>query len=397
MPIEISFDNTEIAFASRSDLDLRRAYLLFRTLGNRNLVECGKYLTQIGFALHLPLSPAIKATLFRQFVGGETIEECRQTIERLADYGIGTILDYSAEGKSSENSFEQTTQELLKIIARAKGDPHIPFAVFKVTGLARYELLEKASQWGGLSASEKEELERVEHRIERICRAAADAETPVFLDAEETWIQPAIDRFALEMMRKFNREKAWVWNTLQIYRWDRLSYLKELHAQAQKEGFYLGLKLVRGAYMEKERARALSKGYPDPIQPDKASTDRDFNAAVSYCLENLDRISLCAGSHNENSNYHLVQWMQKYALPENHAQIWFAQLLGMSDHLSFNLAQAGYNVVKYVPYAPVKDIVPYLIRRAEENTSVAGQVGRELDLITREIKRRREQFAAARD
>ncbi len=389
MPTPLSFDNTQIAFESRSNLDLRRAYLLFKTLGSRKLVEMGKYVTQASFALHLPIGPLIKATLFRQFVGGENIEACAETISQLAKYKIGTILDYSAEGKSSESSFENTTTELLHGIARAKGDADIPFAVFKVTGLARFELLEKASQWGGLSQSEKAELERVEARIERICAAAAEAETPVFLDAEESWIQPAIDRFALNMMRKFNRKQAWVWNTLQMYRSDRLSYLKDSLHLAEQEGFQLGLKLVRGAYMEKERARAAQKGYPDPIQPNKAATDRDYNAAVSLCLDHLERVAFCAGSHNEESNYHLVAEMQKRNLPAEHPHIWFAQLLGMSDHLSFNLARAGYHVVKYVPYAPVKEIVPYLIRRAEENTSVAGQVGRELDLIIREISRRR--------
>jgi proline dehydrogenase len=389
MQTELSFDNTEIAFASRSNVDLRRAYLLFHTLGSRKLVEMGKYLTQVGFALHLPISPLIKATLFRQFVGGETIEACQDSISQLSKYGIGTILDYSAEGKASESSFEQTLKELLRIIARAKGDPDIPFAVFKVTGLARFELLEKVSQWGALSNSEKAELERVEARIHQICEAASTADTPVFLDAEESWIQPAIDRFALSMMRIFNRSKPLVWNTLQMYRKDRLDYLKDSWHLAQDEGFYLGLKLVRGAYMEKERERASKKGFPDPIQPDKFSTDRDFNAGVSFCLEHIDRIALCAGSHNEASNYHLLEQMQKHNLEPKHPHIWFAQLLGMSDHLSFNLAQAGYNVVKYVPYAPVREIVPYLLRRAEENTSVAGQVGRELDLITREIQRRR--------
>lgn len=390
MHTELSFDNTEIAFASRSDADLRRAYLLFRTIANRRLVEVGKCLTQVGFALHLPLDPLIKATLFRQFVGGETIEACEATIARLAEYGIGTILDYSVEGKATEDSFEQTTEEILKIIARAQGDARIPFAVFKVTGLARFQLLEKASStWDGLSRSEQQELQRVEHRIERICAAAVAAETPVFLDAEETWIQPAIDRFALAMMRRWNQKRAWVWNTLQMYRWDRLRYLHELLTLSEKENFQLGLKLVRGAYMEKERERALRMGYPDPIQPNKAATDRDFNAAVTLCLDNLARVAFCAGSHNEASNYYLVQAMQERQLPNDHPHIWFAQLLGMSDHLSYNLARLGYRVVKYVPYAPVKDIVPYLIRRAEENTSVAGQVSRELDLIAREIRRRR--------
>jgi proline dehydrogenase len=390
----LSFDNTEIAFASKSDLDLRRAWALFSMLGRKPLVDGGKKLTELAFALHLPVKGAIKATLFRQFVGGETIHECAQTIAALGKYNIGTILDYSAEGKRSEGSFEATTQELLRGIAFAKGNPRVPFAVFKVTGLARFELLEKVSAEAPLSPQEQAEYGRVEDRVDRICRAAAAAETPVYIDAEESWIQPAIDALALRMMRRYNHDHAWVWNTVQLYRHDRLAYLKQLYADTRPENLHLGFKLVRGAYMEKERARAAQQGYPSPIQPDKGSTDRDFDAAVEFCLQHLDAIAFCAGSHNEDSNLKLTQQMAAHQIPANHPHVWFAQLLGMSDHISYNLAQAGYNVAKYVPYAPVREIVPYLIRRAEENTSVAGQTSRELSLILKEMKRRRKPGAA---
>jgi proline dehydrogenase len=385
----LSFDNTEIAFASKSDLDLRRAWALFSMLGRKSLVDGGKKLTEVAFALHLPVKGAIKATLFRQFVGGETINECAHTIAALAKYNIGTILDYSSEGKRSEGSFEATTQELLRGIAFAKGNTHVPFAVFKVTGLARFELLEKVSTGAPLSPQEQAEYKRVEDRIDRICRAAAAAETPVYIDAEESWIQPAIDDVALRMMRRYNHDHAWVWNTIQLYRHDRLAYLKQLYTDTRADNLHLGFKLVRGAYMEKERDRAAKQGYPSPIQPDKASTDRDFDAAVDFCLQHIDAIAFCAGSHNEDSNLKLTQQMATYQIPANHPHVWFAQLLGMSDHISYNLAQAGYNVAKYVPYAPVREIVPYLIRRAEENTSVAGQTSRELSLILKEMQRRR--------
>lgn len=385
----ISFDNTERAFAARSDGDLRRAYWLFQVLANPSVVKSGKVLTQMAFGLHLPIDPLIRMTLFQQFVGGESIADCERTIQGLADYGIGSILDYSAEGKAEEQSFDQTQAELLAILAQSQGDARIPFAVFKTTGLARGDLLAKASDWGALSAAEQAELARVEARIDTICARAVDVGTPVFIDAEETWLQPVIDRIALQMMRRYNHDKAWVWNTLQLYRNDRLDYLQDLIQLAQSEGFYLGLKLVRGAYMEKERERARQRGLPSPIYPSKADTDQAFDRAVQLCLDHLEGVSFCAGSHNENSNYRLLEAMATRSVERDDPRICFAQLLGMSDHISFNLSQAGYRVVKYVPYAPIRDLLPYLMRRAEENTSVRGQSGRELDLLKREMQRRR--------
>lgn len=362
--------------------------MLFRTLSSKSLVNLGKVASQFAFGLRLPIDPLFRMTLFKQFVGGESVAECEPTIARLAEHQMGSILDYSAEGKADEDSFDHTLEQLLEVLDKASGDERIPFAVFKVTGLARSGLLEKLSQWQNLTERESLEFERVRERVGRICARAVEVKTPVFIDAEESWVQPVIDRLALNMMREHNREHPWVWNTLQFYRRDRLAHLKDLLHLARSENFHLGLKLVRGAYMEKERERAAAKGLPSPIHPTKADTDRDFDAGVQLCLNQLDRIALCAGSHNEASNYKLIESMEKRQLAPDHPRIYFAQLLGMSDHISYNLAHAGYRVVKYVPFAPIRDLVPYLIRRAEENTSVRGQSSRELQLLEQEMKRR---------
>lgn len=385
----VAFDNTQIAFAHRSHADLRRAWLLFRMLGKPQLVRIGKPLTSLAFQFGLPIKPLIRETLFKQFVGGETIAECEKTIQELANYQIGSILDYSAEGKDDENSFEQTTQELIAILDRSASDRRIPFAVFKPTGLASAELLAKASQWQNLTPDETQALNRFKQRVEKICSHAVKVQTPVLVDAEESWLQGICDQVVLDMMMRFNQGRAWVWNTLQMYRTDRLAYLKDLIEIAQKKQFHLGFKLVRGAYMEKEREQALKQGITSPIQPCKADTDRAFDQALELCLKHIDRVSICSGSHNETSNYLLIDLMRSQGLAKNDARIWFAQLLGMSDHISFNLSAAGFNVVKYVPYAPIRDLMPYLMRRAEENTSVAGQSSRELDLLQAEMKRRR--------
>lgn len=389
LPADVRFDNTEVAFASRSNADLRRAWWLFRSLGYPQLVQVGKPLTQLAFRLRLPIAPLIRATLFRQFVGGETIQACEPTVANLDRYGIGSILDYSAEGQASETRFDHTRDELLRILEASRTDRRIPFAVFKPTGLAAAELLEKASRWESLSPQESDQLARFQARIATICERAVEVATPVWIDAEESWLQPICDQVALEMMRRFNRERAWVWNTLQLYRRDRLGYLEDLLLLARQEQFQLGLKLVRGAYMEKERDRAQAQGLASPIQPDKAATDAAYDAAVRCCLDALDRVAFCCGSHNEASNQRLMAAMAERGLAPDEPRIWFAQLLGMSDHISFNLARAGYNVAKYVPYAPIRDLVPYLMRRAEENTSVAGQSSRELDLLQQEMRRRK--------
>jgi proline dehydrogenase len=395
----ISFDNTEIAFRSKNKQDLQRAYLLFKIIGAPSIVKIGKILTPIALKLHLPIKGAIKKTIFKQFCGGETIQECDITIQNLAEFGIGTILDYSVEGKTEETDFEQTTQIIIQTIEKSATDKRIPFAVFKVTGIAQHHLLELASsrlraQRKGenlqeLSTNEQKGLAAILDRIDRICAAAAKHQTRLFIDAEETWIQTAIDQWTFEMMCKYNKEACIVYNTVQMYRHDRLAYLQNELGRAQQAGIKYGVKLVRGAYMEKERARALSMGYPSPIQPDKASTDKDYDAALAFLVENAAVFSVCAGTHNENSSLLLTELLQKAHIAPSEKQFYFAQLLGMSDHISYNLSDAGYQVAKYVPFGPVHEVLPYLLRRADENTSVAGQTSRELGLLIKERARRK--------
>jgi proline dehydrogenase len=387
--MNVSFDNTEIAFSGKSDTDLFRAYLLFKLVSSNTLVKTGKVLTNMAVKMNLPIRPFIKATIFKQFCGGETITDCDTTIAALAKYNIGTILDYSVEGKESEKDFDWTTKEIISTIEKARVNPNIPFSVFKVTGIARFGLLEKVNAGKELSAKEKEEWARVNLRVGQICKKAFEASVPVFIDAEESWIQDTIDTLALEMMRLYNKEKAIVYNTLQMYRTGRMDYLKLLHKRALNEDFFIGLKIVRGAYMEKERERAQKMGYPSPIQKDKASSDKDYDDVLTFCIKNIDKIAICAGTHNEASSMLLAKLMEENGIAPANKHVYFAQLLGMSDHISFNLAKAGFNVAKYVPYGPVREVLPYLIRRAEENTSVAGQTSRELSLILKERERRK--------
>jgi proline dehydrogenase len=387
----ISFDNTEVAFSSKSNRDLKRAYWLFKIIASPFIVKVGKGATNMALKLRLPISAPIKATIFRQFCGGETIAECDRTISDLGKFGIGTILDYSVEGKTSDEDFDQTVDIIIQTIHRAANDPHIPFAVFKVTGIGRHDLIEKASIHGYTPTSEeKAEIDVIVSRIDRICHAAHEAGTSVFIDAEESWIQDAIDQWTFDMMLKYNKERCIVFNTLQMYRHDRLAFLRNCLELAQKHQVKYGIKLVRGAYMEKERARAIEKGYPSPIQATKADTDKDYNIALKEILENRSVFSLCAGTHNEDSSELLMNLMQEAQIDPQSEQFYFAQLLGMSDHISYNVAHAKYHVAKYVPFGPVKEVLPYLLRRADENTSVAGQTGRELSLIIKELDRRKQ-------
>lgn len=386
----ISFENTEVAFSGKSNKDLKRGHLLFRVIAYPWMVKFGAWFTHFAFKVHLPVKGIIKRTIFRQFCGGESINECDAAISHLDKYGIGTILDYSVEGKESDADFESTTNEIIQTIRKATNNVKIPFAVFKVTGIARFSLLEKANDITYiLQEKDQKEYNQTLARVERICQVAHDAGVPVFIDAEETWIQDAIDRMATTMMRKFNKERAIVFNTVQMYRHDRLEHLRGAIEHAIQEKYHYGVKLVRGAYMEKERARAEQKGYPSPIQNDKNSTDKDYDSALRLILDNLKHCSLCAGTHNEESSQHLVQLLIEKGIDKSNPSVYFAQLLGMSDHISFNLSHEGYKVAKYVPYGPVKEVMPYLLRRAQENTSVAGQTGRELSLIEREVKRRK--------
>lgn len=384
----LSFDNTANAFSGKTDSDLRRSYWLFKMVSNPGLVNFGRAFTDFAIKAHLPISGIIKATIFKQFCGGEDINECLVTIENLGKYNIGSILDYSVEGKVSETDFDNTANEIIKTLDLAAKKPHIPFGVFKPTGIGSIEVMEKVSSNTQLTEQEKQAWENMKRRVDEICHAAFTNNIKVLVDAEETWTQVAVDALVRDMMEKYNKQNAIVYNTAQMYRRDRLAYLENLLKDAQEKNYFIGMKLVRGAYMEKERERAAKMGYTSPINDTKADTDKEYNTALEYCIKHMDRIAICAGSHNEDSAQLLVKLMQQNNIAAGHPNIWFSQLLGMSDHISYNIAKEGYNVAKYVPYGPVKNVLPYLIRRAQENTSVKGQTGRELSLIIKEKQRR---------
>ncbi len=386
----ISFENTEIAFSGKTDSDLKWSYRLFNLMGKPWLVKTGKVATNIAFKLHLPIKGIIKKTIFKQFCGGESINDCELKINQLAKFNIGTILDYSVEGKTSNEDLDKAKNEIIATIQKAKSNSHIPFSVFKPTGVARFELLELTNDENAELADEiKQELAQVIQRIDAICKSAYDANVPLFIDAEDSWIQDGIDRIVNSMMAKYNKEKVIVYNTIQMYRHDRLEFLKQSHQKAKENGYKIGMKIVRGAYMEKERERAEKMGYPSPIHKDKTATDNDYDLAVEYCINHIEDIAFCAGTHNEQSSAKLAQLIDDKRISKTDKHVYFAQLLGMSDHISYNLSHLGYNVAKYVPYGPIVEVMPYLIRRAEENTSVAGQMGRELSLIIKEQKRRK--------
>lgn len=385
----VAFGNTEVAFKGKSNGDLSRAQLLFRVIGNPFLSWLGKHCTVLAIKLRLPVKGLIKATIFKQFCGGEDIEDSMDTSAQLAFHKVGTILDHSVEGEDDEEGLDYNMWEILKTVKAAADNKHIPFCVFKPSGVARVALLEKVSSGAPLDYDEKISWESARDRFDIICKAAFNAGTPVLIDAEESWVQDAVDKVVEDLMARYNQEKAVVYNTVQLYRHDRLQYLKDLKQRADSGGYYVGVKLVRGAYMEKERERAEERGYPSPIQPDKESSNRDYNAAQDYCLEHLDRVALCSGTHNEESCALLAAAMEQKGIAKDDGRVFFAQLLGMSDHISFNLAEAGYNVAKYVPYGPVKEVLPYLMRRASENRSIEGQTGRELSLLIKEKRRRK--------
>ncbi|MFC3562965.1 proline dehydrogenase family protein [Pedobacter jamesrossensis] len=384
-----NFDNTEVAFRQKTNAELKKAYWLFKMIGSNFLTKVGPPVANFFLNIGLPIQGAIKATIFQQFCGGETIAECDKAIEQLAKGGVGTILDYSVEGEEEEQVFDETCQEIIRTILRADGDNNIPITVFKITGIGRFALLEKLDAKQTLADYEQAEFEKVKLRCEMICRTAFEKGVPIMIDAEETWIQDTIDELAVDMMRKFNQKRIIVYNTYQMYRSDKLADMKADHLIAKAAGFILGVKMVRGAYMEKERKRAAEMGYPSPIQPDKESSDRDYNESLRYCVDHIEEIAIVCGTHNEDSSRLLTYLLDEKKVSHSHPHVYFAQLLGMSDNLSFNLADANYNVAKYVPYGPIKAVMPYLFRRAQENTSVAGQTGRELGLIERELKRRK--------
>jgi proline dehydrogenase len=384
----LSFENTQIAFAGRSDKELNRAYWLFRMISSNVLVSLGKNMTNIALGLKIPVDWLVKPTIYAHFVGGETIDDCWRNVRALEKRGVKAILDYSVEGKESQEDFNNALEETLKTIHNAANDTNVPFAVFKPTAFTKHIVLEKVSAGKELTDEEKGEADHFRQRIGKLCLTAFEKKVPILIDAEDSWFQNFIDEVVYENMEKYNKEFTIVFNTYQMYRQYRLAALENAFNKAVEKGYYLGAKFVRGAYMEKERARAAEKSYTDPIQPDKKSTDRDYNAALKFCIERIDRISVFNGTHNEFSSVYMTELMAEHGIAKNDPRCWFSQLYGMSDHISFNLASEGYNVAKYVPFGPVKSVLPYLIRRAEENTSMAGQTGRELNLILKERDRR---------
>lgn len=401
----VSFDNTEFAFEYKQDKQLKKARFLFSCMGQPWLVKLGTKFTPWAVKSGLPVKGLVRSTIFEQFVGGETLEQTAVVAKKLAEYHVQVILDYGVEGgDDGEQGFDHATEEFIRVINYAATQPNIPFMSIKVTGFARFSLLEKLDelmhrQEGTLMkrylqavdllpADEKEEWHRVRHRMMQICETAAEKKIGVLVDAEETWIQDPVDALTILVMDLFNKERVVVYNTVQLYRHDRLQFLKDCYDAAEERKFILGAKIVRGAYMEKERKRAEEKQYPSPIQPDKESTDRDYDAGIRFSIDHIDRIALIVASHNEQSNLLAVNLLQQKGISPNHPHIHFSQLYGMSDNITFNLAHAGCSVSKYLPFGPIEDVIPYLMRRAQENTSVKGQTGRELALIKKELKRR---------
>lgn len=386
---KVSFDNTRVAFASKDDAELQKSAWLFRIMSNSTIVDIGSHITQLALQIGLPVQTILKSTIYEHFCGGESLAETEPMVAALASRGVSTILDYGVEAKQTQEEFDTNLAEQLRAISFADAHTAVPYVSCKITGYAPFTLLEKLETGAARSEDEEAQLEALRRRMHAICAAAAAQEVCLYIDAEESWIQDAIDDVTTKLMAAYNRKKPTIFNTVQLYRHDRLAFLKASHERARAGGYVLGVKLVRGAYMEKERERAEKLGYPSPIHADKASVDRDFDAAVAYCLEHVDDIAFCAATHNELSCQLLVEAAGRAGVPLDHPHIHFAQLYGMSDHISFNLAEVGCNASKYVPYGPVRDVVPYLIRRAQENRSVSGQVGRELRLILEEMERRK--------
>jgi len=402
---KISFDNTEYAFAAKSDKELKHANFLFGIMGQPWLVSMGLKITPLAIKWGIPFTKTmIRKTIFKQFVGGETLEQTAKVADKLEEYKVQVILDYGVEGKEGEANFDQARDEFKRVIDYAATQANIPFMSIKVTGFARFSLLEKLDAAmhnlpgtlmkrylqavESLNDTEKEEWHRVRLRTQQLCEVADKKNVGILIDAEETWIQDPVDALTILMMDVFNKQKAVIYNTLQLYRHDRLQFLKDSYAAAEERDFILGAKLVRGAYMEKERNRAAVMNYPSPIQPDKETCDKDYNASVEFCVNHLDKVSVIVASHNEYSNLYTTQLLDKKGLSHNHPHVHFSQLYGMSDNITFNLAKAGCSVSKYLPFGPIKDVIPYLMRRAQENSSVSGQTGRELGLIKKELHRR---------
>ncbi|BBO90510.1 proline dehydrogenase family protein [Desulfosarcina ovata] len=387
--LPVSFDDTQVAFQNKSNGELFLSYLIFSLTKNPLMVNVLSQAAKICLAAGLPVKRLIKSTVFKQFCGGESSREYRQVIATLGRSTIGAILDYSVEGNQDEAGFESTTRELLAVIQEAATNPNIPCTCMKLSAIGAFDLFEAVSAGKRLTTAEQQAWQRIETRLNTICAAAKKSQKPIYIDAEESWVQDAMDRLAETAMARYNTKRAVVYTTLQLYRWDRIDYFEGLIQKARAAGYRLGVKIVRGAYLEKERERALNMGYPSPVNPSKADTDDEYNRAINLFVDNIDVVELCLGTHNEYSCRLLMHRMNEKGVPHNHPHIWFAQLYGMSDNISFNLAKAGYNVTKYLPYGPVESTLPYLTRRAEENTAIAGQMSKELDIIVRERQRRR--------
>jgi len=383
------FENTEIAFKLKSDSELERAYFLFKMISNQPLVRIGTAATNFALKAHLPVEGLIRATVFDHFCGGVNEEDCLPVIDKMYTAGVCSVLDYSVEGKAIENQFDSAKEKIMKLVEFSDEKEAMPIVVFKPTGLGRFFLFQKKGEGKAFTEAEQQEWDRVVARYHAICKLAKERDVEVLIDGEESWMQDAADDLAEDMMKVYNTDKPIVYNTLQTYRHDRLAFLKASHERAKSGGYLLGYKIVRGAYMEKERERANDKGYESPICKDKITTDKNFNDCLLYILNNLSTISIFIGTHNEESSFLALKLMEELGISKDDNRVWFGQLFGMSDHISFNLAAHGYNVAKYLPFGPVKDVMPYLIRRAEENTSVAGQTGRELTLLKKERKRRK--------
>ncbi|HNP67637.1 MAG TPA: proline dehydrogenase family protein [Aequorivita sp.] len=383
------FDNTETAFQLKSDSELERAYFLFKMISKEPLVKIGSAVTKFALNINLPVEGLIRSTVFDHFCGGVNERDCMSTVDRLYDVGVSSVLDFSVEGKEEETQFDATANKVIELTEFAKNKEAMPFSVFKPTGFGKFKVWQKITESEPLTDSEKIGWKNIENRYDRVSKVAHDNGIRLLIDAEESWMQDAADDLCEKMMEKYNKERPIVFNTLQCYRWDRLDYLKKLHQRAKMKGYKLGFKIVRGAYMEKENERAIEKGYKTPICESKKATDDTFNEVLKYILENIDDMGLFVGTHNELSTYLTMDLMKEKGISKSDDRIWFGQLFGMSDHITFNLGAEGYNVAKYIPFGPVKDVMPYLIRRAEENTSVAGQTSRELTLLKKEKERRK--------
>ncbi|MBP6731518.1 MAG: proline dehydrogenase family protein [Chitinophagales bacterium] len=388
VPADI-FEDTETAYATKSTAELKKAKLMFQLMANNGLVNLGGSLATLALSLRLPVSPLFRFTVYNHFCGGETFEECKDTIRGLQESNVGVLLNYGVELKETEEDFDKTIAHNIEALEFAGKNKAVKALCIKITGFGRFALFEKIQNKEKLTVSERKEVLRVKKRFDKLCHVAQKNEVALYVDAEESWIQNPLDELVEEMMEKYNREQCVVFNTFQLYRWDRLDYLKEQIEKARAGNYLLGAKLVRGAYMEKERARAKELGYKSPISPNKKAVDRDFDEAVNICFDNLDALFVCVASQSEDSNLLAIQLIDKKKIDRNSDRILFSQLYGMGDNLTFNLAKLGLHATKYLPYGPVKDVIPYLIRRAQENTSVSGQTTRELSLIKKEIKRRK--------